>query len=158
MKHGPIDWLALLMTLISLIFILSGATWCVSPKSFVKVHRTLFPKTPDSTTASWESRVCSISGRVVGAIVRLLRNLHALSGVDGRVSLGRASIPTGRKSTLLRIGSKRTRHSQNGSCGGTLGSPVPRREREWNERPTATGCENAGVYRLLRANASGISD
>ena len=37
MKHGSIDWLTLLISLNSLIFIVSGATWCVSPKSFVKV-------------------------------------------------------------------------------------------------------------------------
>lgn len=68
MGYGSIGWLGLLISLNSLIFIVSGATWCVSPKSFVKVHRTLFPKNPVSTTASWESRVCSISGRVVGAM------------------------------------------------------------------------------------------
>lgn len=68
MKHGPIDWLALLMTLISLIFIFSGATWCVSPKSFVKVHRAIFPRSAISNTASWEAEVCSISGRVRGAM------------------------------------------------------------------------------------------
>jgi hypothetical protein len=68
MKHGPIDWLALLMTLISVIFIFSGATWCVSPKSFVKVHRAIFPRSAISNTTTWESDVCSIAGRVRGAV------------------------------------------------------------------------------------------
>jgi hypothetical protein len=68
MKHGLIDWLALLMTLVSLIFIFSGATWCVSPKSFVKVHRAIFPRSAISNTASWESQVCSISVRARGAV------------------------------------------------------------------------------------------
>jgi hypothetical protein len=33
---------------------------------------------------------------------------------------------------------------------------VPRRERLWNERATASSGENAGVYRLLCVNACGI--
>jgi hypothetical protein len=86
MRHGSIDWLALFISLISVIFLVSGATWCVSPKSFVKAHRGLFPKNPVST-ARWESGVCSISGRVCGAMFRLLCNLHPLSVVDRRVSL-----------------------------------------------------------------------
>jgi uncharacterized membrane protein len=68
MRHGSIDWLSLLISLISLIFIISGVTWCVSPTTFVKLHRTLFPRNPLSNTASWESRVTSISGRMVGAL------------------------------------------------------------------------------------------
>jgi hypothetical protein len=36
--------------------------------SFVKAHRALFPKNPVSSTAKWESVVCSISGRMVGAM------------------------------------------------------------------------------------------
>ena len=68
MKHGPIDRLALLIAFISLTFISSGATWCVSPKSFVKAHRALFPRSAISNTATWESDVCSISGRVRGAV------------------------------------------------------------------------------------------
>jgi len=68
MRHGSIDWFALLISLIMLIFIFSGATWCVSPKSFVKVHRTIFPRSAISNTAKWESEVCSISGRVRGAV------------------------------------------------------------------------------------------
>jgi hypothetical protein len=67
MKHCS-DWLTLLISLNSLIFIVSGATWCVSPKSFVKVHRTLFPKNPVSNPARWEPGVSSISGRVVAAM------------------------------------------------------------------------------------------
>jgi hypothetical protein len=43
MRHGSIDWFALLISLIMLIFLVSGATWCISPVSFVKAHRTLFP-------------------------------------------------------------------------------------------------------------------
>jgi uncharacterized membrane protein len=68
MRNGSINWLALFISLISLIFIVSGVTWSVSPKSFVKAHRALFPKNPFSNTASWESGVCSISGRLVGAM------------------------------------------------------------------------------------------
>lgn len=68
MRHDSINWLALYISLISLIFLVSGATWCVSPRSFVKIHRALFPKNPISNTASWESGVCSLSGRVVGAM------------------------------------------------------------------------------------------
>ena len=68
MRHGSIDWLALYISLVSLMLLVSGATWCVSPTSFVKAHRALFPKNPFSNTASWESRVCSISGRMVGAM------------------------------------------------------------------------------------------
>jgi hypothetical protein len=68
MRHGSIDWLALLISLNSFIFLVLGVTWCVSPKSFVKVHRTLFPKNPVSTTARWKSGVSSNSGRMVGAM------------------------------------------------------------------------------------------
>lgn len=68
MRHGSIDWFALLISLTMLIFLVSGATWCISPVSFVKAHRILFPKNPVSSTAKWESAVCSISGRVVGAM------------------------------------------------------------------------------------------
>jgi hypothetical protein len=35
---------------------------------------------------------------------------------------------------------------------------VPRRERQWNERAIDEMHKKAGVYRLLRVNASGISD
>jgi hypothetical protein len=31
-------------------------------------------------------------------------------------------------------------------------------ERVWNERPTSTSREKAGVYRLLRVNVNEISD
>ena len=68
MKLGSINWVGLLISLTSLIFIVSGVTWCLSPKSFVKVHRAIFPKNPVSITARWESGVCSISGRVCGAM------------------------------------------------------------------------------------------
>lgn len=68
MRSGSINWLSLLISLISLIFIVAGATWCVSPRSFVNVHRALFPKNPISNTARWESGICSISGRMVGAM------------------------------------------------------------------------------------------
>jgi uncharacterized membrane protein len=68
MRHGSINWLALYISLISVFFLVSGVIWSVSPKSFVKVHRTLFPKNPVSTTARWESGVSSISGRMVGAM------------------------------------------------------------------------------------------
>ena len=68
MRHGSIDWFALFITLIMLIFLVSGAAWCISPVSFVKAHRALFPKNPVFSTAKWESAVCSISGRVVGAM------------------------------------------------------------------------------------------
>ena len=68
MRHGSTDWFALLMTVIMLIFLVSGAAWCIWPASFVKAHRALFPKNPLSDTVKWESAVCSISGRVVGAM------------------------------------------------------------------------------------------
>jgi hypothetical protein len=68
MRHGSINWFAVYGSLIMLIFLVSGATWCISPGSFVKAHRALFPKNPVSSTAKWESAVCSISGRVVGAM------------------------------------------------------------------------------------------
>lgn len=64
----PNNLLALCISLILLIFVVSGATWCISPMSFVKAHRVLFPKNPFSSTTKWESAVCSISGRTVGAL------------------------------------------------------------------------------------------
>jgi hypothetical protein len=68
MRHGAIDWLALYISLILVMFLVSGATWCVSPTSFVKAHRILFAKNPFINTVSWESRVCSRPGRLVGAM------------------------------------------------------------------------------------------
>ncbi len=54
MRHGSINWFAVYGSLIMLIFLVSGATWCISPGSFVKAHRALFPKNPVSSTEKWE--------------------------------------------------------------------------------------------------------
>lgn len=68
MRHRSIIWFAVYGSLIMLIFLVSGVTWCISPMSFVKAHRILFPRNPVSNTAKWELAVCSISGRLVGAM------------------------------------------------------------------------------------------
>jgi len=47
-----------------------------------------------------------------------------------------------------------TRHPR---MGAVEELKVALRERLWNERPTADIRENAGVYRLLWVNVSGIS-
>ena len=59
----------------------------------------------------------------------------------------------GEKATVLCTGSRVTRHPR---MGAVEEPKVPRRERLWNEQATATRCENAGVYRLLCVNVSGI--
>ena len=46
-----------------------------------------------------------------------------------------------------------TRHPRMGAAEELK---VPLREPSWNERATATMCENTGVYRLLWVNASGM--
>ena len=59
------------------------------------------------------------------------------------------------KATVLCTGSRVTRHPR---MGAVEEPEVPRRERQWNERAIDEMHEKAGVYRLLRVNASGISD
>jgi hypothetical protein len=54
---------------------------------------------------------------------------------------------------MLRMGCKVTRHPR---MGAAEEPEVPRRERAWNERATATRRENAGVYRLLCVNVCGM--
>lgn len=68
MRHGSINWFAVYGSLVMLIFLVAGAIWCVSPVSFVKAHRILFPRNPVTNTTKWESAVCSLSGRLVGAM------------------------------------------------------------------------------------------
>ncbi len=53
------------------------------------------------------------------------------------------------------IGIRVTRHPR---MGAVEEPTVPLREPSWNEQPTATRRENAGVYRLLWVNVHGISD
>ena len=66
-KLGFIVRLALL-TLVGLTILVVGITLCVSPQKYVKIHRTLSPKDPIANTAWWESEVCSIGGRIFGAL------------------------------------------------------------------------------------------
>jgi hypothetical protein len=68
MRPGSIDWLKLYISLVSVMSLVSGATWCVSPKSFVKAHRTLTFRDKVFRTKWWGSGVCSVSGRVCGAM------------------------------------------------------------------------------------------
>ena len=52
------------------------------------------------------------------------------------------------------IGFTSTRHPRMGAVEELR---VPLREPQWNERPTVTSRENAGVYGLLWVNVNGIS-
>ena len=68
-RHGTIDWLTLYLWLMAAIMLGSGATWCVSPKSFVKAYRALIFRDKITTLKWWESAVYSKSGRVGGAMI-----------------------------------------------------------------------------------------
>ena len=67
-KLGFIAWLAL-GTLAGLLFLIHGVIWCVSPQTYVRVHRALFPKHPITNAARWESSICCIEGRISGAVL-----------------------------------------------------------------------------------------
>jgi hypothetical protein len=67
-KHSPFSWFAVYPSLIMIIFLVSGVCWCVSPRSFVRAHRFFFPENRFLNTERWESQVCSVSGRAVGAM------------------------------------------------------------------------------------------
>jgi hypothetical protein len=71
------------------------------------------------------------------------------------LGLPSGAVPTGSKSTLLRMGRRVTRHPR---MGAVEEPEVTVGERVWNERPIARSRENAGVYRLLCVNVHGISD
>ena len=68
-RNGSIDWVALYMSLVATIMFVLGITWCISPKNFVKAHRALIFRDKVTRAKWWESAVCSIFGRVVGAMV-----------------------------------------------------------------------------------------
>ena len=93
MRHGSIDWLALYISLIAAIMLVFGIVWSVSPMHFVNGYRALIFR-DKVTRAKWWG-ICGLQyfrscGRRYG---RLLRSLHPLSVVDGRVSLDRAVTP-----------------------------------------------------------------
>ena len=68
-RHGSIDWLALYISLIAAIMLVFGIVWSVSPMRFVNGYRALIFRDKVTRAKWWESAVCSISGRVVGAMI-----------------------------------------------------------------------------------------
>jgi hypothetical protein len=69
MRHGPIDWLGLYISLIAAIMLVTGIIWCVSPMRFVNGYRVLIFRDKITRAKWWESAVCSNSGRVCGAML-----------------------------------------------------------------------------------------
>ena len=67
--YGTIDWWPIYMSLIATIMLVLGATWCISPKGFVKAHRALIFRNKVTGAKWWESAVCSNSGRACGAMI-----------------------------------------------------------------------------------------
>ena len=69
MRHWTIHWLALYISVIAAIMLVSGIVWSVSPMRFVNGYRALIFRDKVTRAKWWESAVCSISGRVIGAVV-----------------------------------------------------------------------------------------
>jgi hypothetical protein len=77
---------------------------------------------------------------------------EAAPASPGRVpSPGNRAAPSVVKSAMLRMGITWTRHP---GTGAVEEPKVPLREPQWNERPTATRREKAGVYTLLWVNVN----
>ena len=53
-------------TFISLFFLILGITWCVSPKTHIRLYNTLIPAQP--ITRERESEIYSIEGRIAGLV------------------------------------------------------------------------------------------
>ena len=69
MRQRSTDWLALYISLIAAMMLVSGIVWSISPRCFISGYRALIFRDKVTRAKWWESAVCSISGRALGAMM-----------------------------------------------------------------------------------------